>query len=54
VIINGLKGVGHGPNLNLRRVGTLGLRNTRMVARQNPCSVAQGLIVELHSREWYI
>jgi hypothetical protein len=32
----------HGPNLNARRVGKLGLRNTGMVASQNPCSVAQG------------
>ena len=42
VIINGVKGVGRGPNLDSHRVGMLGLRNMGTVASQYPCSVAQG------------
>jgi len=40
VTIHGLKGAGHSPNLESSREGTLGLRNTGMVASQYPCSVA--------------
>lgn len=54
VIINDLKGVGRGPNLDSSREGIFGLQNTGTVASLHPCSVAQGRIVKLHSHDWYI
>ena len=53
VTINGLKGVGHGPNLDSSIERTFGLQNTGTVASQYPCSVIQGWIVKLHSHDWY-